>query len=75
MLRNTIFHTGIKTINCWIANKAEELPGEWKKDEQLRKLDIDSNQNCSISRSLAYREFDTIDLFHLWIKMKSLSIE
>lgn len=59
-----------KTINGWIANKAEELPGEWKKDEQLQKLDIDSNQNCSISRSLAYRESDTIDLFHLWIMMR-----
>lgn len=58
-----------KTINYWIANKVEELPGEWKKDEQLQKLDIDSSQNCSISRSLAYRKFDTIDLFHLWIKI------
>jgi hypothetical protein len=58
-----------KTINDWIANKAEELPREWKKDEQLQKLDIDSKQNCSISRSIAYRESDIIDLFHLWIKI------
>ena len=58
-----------KTINDWIADKAEELPGVWKNDEQLQKLDIDSNQNCSISRSLVYREFDTMDLFHLWIKI------
>jgi len=59
-----------KTINNWIVDKAEELPGEWKKDEQLQKLDIDSNQNCSISHSLAYRESDIIDLFHLWVKTK-----
>lgn len=59
-----------KTINDWIAFKAEELPGEWKRDEQLQKLVIDANQNCSISRSLAYREFDTIELFHLWIMVR-----
>lgn len=61
-----------KTINDWIADKAKELPGEWKNDEQLQKFDVDINQNCSISRSLAYRESDTINLFHLWIMVKDL---
>jgi hypothetical protein len=59
-----------KTINDWIEVMAEELQGEWNINEQLQKFDIDTNQNCFISRSLACREFDTIDLFHLWIKIR-----
>jgi hypothetical protein len=61
-----------QTINDWIAFKAEELPEEWKEDEQLQKLKIDSNQNFSVSRSIAYRENDTLGLFHLWIKINDL---
>jgi hypothetical protein len=61
-----------KTINDWIAVKAEELPDEWQKDEQLQKLNIDSIQNFSVSRSVAYRESDTMGLFHLWIKINNL---
>jgi hypothetical protein len=56
-------------INHWIADKANELSEEWKEEEKLQQLEIDSTQSCSMSRSVAYRTSDTIDLFHLWIKI------
>lgn len=58
-----------ETINSWIVGKANELPVEWTSNEQLYNLSIDSNQNYSICRSLAYRKSDSIELFHLWIKI------
>jgi hypothetical protein len=56
-------------INQWIADKAEKFPTEWKDDEQLQKFEIDSTNGCSISRSIAYRSSDSIELFHLWIRI------
>jgi hypothetical protein len=56
-------------INQWIVDKVEKFPTEWKDDEQLQKFEIDSTNGCSISRSVAYRESDSIELFHLWIRI------
>lgn len=56
-------------INEWISNKASSTPSEWNINEQLTDLFIDTSQNYSITRSVANRESDSIDLFHLWIKM------
>lgn len=58
-----------KTINSWIANKANELPLDWKEDERLKDLYIDPTEICSTCHSVAYRESDAIELFHLWIKI------
>lgn len=58
-----------KTINGWLIDKTKESPGEWREDEQLQELDLHSNQICSATRSIAYRESDTIELFHLWVKV------
>lgn len=55
-------------INKWIVDKAAESI-KWDENEQLQKLEVDSTQNCSISRSFAYRSTDSIELFHLWIKI------
>jgi hypothetical protein len=57
------------TINQWIADKAKELPEEWKNDEQLQEYEVSLTHTCSISRSVVYRSGDSIDLFHLWIKL------
>jgi hypothetical protein len=54
-------------INQWIADKAKELPEEWKEDEKLCDFKIDSKSSCSISRSIAHRSSNFIELFHLWI--------
>lgn len=56
-------------INEWIFNKASSTPSEWNINEQLIDLFIDTSQNYSITRFVANRESDSIDLFHLWIKM------
>lgn len=56
------------TINNWITDKASELP-DWDISEQIQDLEIDSYQNYSASRSKANRLSDSIDLFHLWIKI------
>lgn len=55
------------TINQWIADKAKELPDEWKEDEKLCDFEFDSKSSCSISRSIAHRSDNSIKLFHLWI--------
>lgn len=57
------------TINSWIVNRAKDLPDEWKDDEQLQNLDVNSSQIYSVCRSVAHRKLDSIDLFHLWIKI------
>lgn len=56
-------------INGWIVNKAAELPQEWQNSECLNDLEIESNKTYSISRSIAKRISDEIDLFHLWVKI------
>jgi len=56
------------TINDWIIAKATELP-DWNNNEQLQKLEISACGKYSISRSVADRLSDTIDLFHFWIKI------
>lgn len=58
-------------INEWISIKASSTPSEWNINEQLTSLFIDASQSYSITRSVANRESDTIDLFHLWIKIPS----
>ncbi|MCL2651417.1 MAG: hypothetical protein FWD60_10400 [Candidatus Azobacteroides sp.] len=57
------------TINKWIQDKVKKLPEEWKDDEQLKEFEYDITHNYSISRSIAYRSTDSIELFHLWIKI------
>jgi len=57
------------TINKWIEEKAKELPEEWKDDEQLQDFEFDTIHNYSISHSIAFRPTDSIELFHLWIKI------
>jgi len=57
------------TINKWIEDKAKEFPKDWKDEEQLQEFEFDTTHNCSISRSIAYRSTDSIELFHLWIKI------
>lgn len=57
------------TINVWIADKAKELPAEWIEDERLQNLIIDPTEICSVCRSVANRKSDSIELFHLWIKI------
>jgi hypothetical protein len=63
------------SINQWIADKANELPEEWKDDEQLQEFEFDSKYNCSVSRSVAHRKNDSIELFHLWIKIPTMRIK
>ncbi|OJV44923.1 MAG: hypothetical protein BGO29_08375 [Bacteroidales bacterium 36-12] len=58
-----------ETINSWIVDKAKKLPAEWKDNEQLQNFDIDLSQNCSVCHSVAHRKSDSIELFHLWIKI------
>lgn len=60
-------------INSWILEKAKEFPNEWTENEQLQQLDIDSRQICSVCRSIAMRKSDTINLFHLWIRIPSIN--
>lgn len=57
------------TINGWILNKATELPQEWQNCECLNNIEIDPDKTYSISRSIAKRIPDEIDLFHLWVKI------
>ena len=63
------FNYWYETINAWIVGKSLELPVEWKNDEQLRDLDVNSDQIYSVCRSVAHRRSDSVDLFHLWIKI------
>ena len=56
-------------INQWIADKAKELPEEWKVNEQLHEFEVDSTHAYSFSRSIAYRSANSIELFHLWVKI------
>lgn len=58
-----------ETINVWIVDKSLELPVEWRDDEQLRNLDVNLSGNYSVCRSVAHRKSDSVDLFHLWIKI------
>lgn len=60
-------------VNGWISENASTSPSEWNVNEQLETLSIDATQNFSITRSIANRESDSINLFHLWIKMPSNS--
>lgn len=56
-------------INEWISNKASSTPSEWNINEQLTEMHIDASQSYSITHSIANRESDSIDLFHLWVKI------
>ena len=56
-------------INQWIVDKANECPEEWRNEEQLCEFEVDSTHSCSISRSVVYRLVDSIELFHLWIRI------
>jgi hypothetical protein len=70
-VENDDFIYWYNAVNSWILDNALESPEEWSKTEQLQKIEINSTQVCSVSRSLAYRNAsnDCIDLFHLWIKI------
>lgn len=61
------------SINGWILEKVQECPKEWKEVEQLKELEINQTHTCSVSRSVAYRQSDSIELFHLWISIPSKS--
>lgn len=56
-------------INTWIADKAKEFPAEWKENERLQNLIIDPTQIYSVCRSVANKQSDSIELFHLRIKI------
>lgn len=56
-------------INEWISNKASSTPSEWNINEQLTDLFIDASQGYSITHSIANRESNSINLFHLWVKI------
>ncbi|GHV59571.1 hypothetical protein FACS1894182_13870 [Bacteroidia bacterium] len=60
------------TINSWISDKANELT-DWNTNEQLQHLEVSSCGHFSVSRSTANRSSDSINLFHLWIKIPLLS--
>lgn len=65
------FNCWHETVNEWINDNAEQVVG-WSKDEKLEDIYIDSTLNYSISRSVAYRATDAINLFHLWIKIPEM---
>jgi hypothetical protein len=55
-----------KTINNWI-NDLTTTNKDWKKDEVL--LEIESDTDYCVLKSIAHRESDDINLTHLWISI------